>query len=124
MMVICFGDDRKCLDTTDLMRYGALLRLNIQNKLIDLLVATCRAGDRTSDTQGTTVRHSMTQKLSINAKSLFALGILAAAAFLSGCEVDNFFDPSKTGRFEPTPTTIPILERIDVIEQQPDPERL
>ena len=103
------------------MRYGVLLRLNIQDKLIDLLVATCRAGDRTNDIQGTTVRHSMTQKLSTSAKSLLALGILAPAAFLSGCEVDNFFDPSKTGRFEPTPTTIPILERIDVIEQQPDP---
>lgn len=63
----------------------------------------------------------MTQKLSTNAKSLFVIGILAAAAFLSACEVDNFFDPSKTGRFEPTATTIPILERIDVIEQQPDP---
>ena len=121
MMVIGFGDDRKCLDTTDLMRYGALLQLNIQDKLIDLLFATCRVGDRTNDTQGTTVRHSMTQKLSINAKSLLALGIIAAAAFLSGCEVDNFFDPSKTGRFELTATTIPILERIDVIEQQPDP---
>ena len=121
MRVICLVDDRKGLDTTDLMRYGALLRLDIQFKLIDLLVATCRAGDRTNDTQGTTVRHSMTRKLSINAKSLLAIGILTTAAFLSGCEVDNFFDPSKTGRFEPTPTTIPILERIDVIEQQPDP---
>ncbi len=114
-------DERKCLDTADLMRYGALLRFTFQDKFFDPLVATKRAGDRTKDIQGTTVRHSMTQILTTNAKSLFALGILAGAAFLSGCEVDNFFDPSKTGRFERTATTIPILERIDVIEQQPDP---
>lgn len=40
---------------------------------------------------------------------------------LSGCEVRSYFDPSKTGRFEYTPTTIPILKRIDVIERQEDP---
>jgi polysaccharide biosynthesis/export protein len=33
-----------------------------------------------------------------------------------GCEVDSYFDPSRTGRFMHTPTTIPILERIDVVE--------
>ncbi|MHC4590943.1 MAG: hypothetical protein ACYTAQ_16890 [Planctomycetota bacterium] len=38
-----------------------------------------------------------------------------------GCNVTSYFDPSKTGRFEATPTTIPILERIDVIERDPDP---
>lgn len=42
---------------------------------------------------------------------------LAAAAFLAvGCEVDNYLDPSKTGYFEFAPTTIPILERLDVVE--------
>jgi polysaccharide export outer membrane protein len=35
---------------------------------------------------------------------------------MAGCETDSFFDPSKTGRFEYMPTTIPILERIDAIE--------
>ncbi len=40
---------------------------------------------------------------------------------LSGCKLNSYFDPSRTGRFEYTPTTIPILERIDVIEQDGDP---
>lgn len=35
---------------------------------------------------------------------------------LCGCETDSFFDPSKTGRFEYEPTTIPVLDRLDVIE--------
>ena len=34
----------------------------------------------------------------------------------AGCEVDSYMDPSKTGYFEFAPTTMPILERIDVIE--------
>ncbi|MHC4428861.1 MAG: polysaccharide biosynthesis/export family protein, partial [Planctomycetota bacterium] len=51
-----------------------------------------------------------------------ALGfLLAAPSVMAGCEVASFFDPSKTGRFEHTPTTIPILERIDVIEREHDP---
>ncbi len=40
---------------------------------------------------------------------------------MPGCEVDSFFDPSRTGRFEHMPTTIPILERIDVIERAEEP---
>lgn len=51
-----------------------------------------------------------------------ALYMFAAMMFaMSGCEVDSFFDLSKTGRFEHMPTTIPILERIDVIEREEDP---
>lgn len=34
--------------------------------------------------------------------------------------MDSFFDPSKTGRFENTAITIPILRRIDVIERGDD----
>jgi len=45
--------------------------------------------------------------------------ILAAGQFF-GCEVDNFFDPSKTGRFEFSATSTPILDRIDIIEQGDD----
>lgn len=45
------------------------------------------------------------------------IAVVAAALFMAGCEVDSFFDPSKTGRFEHTATTIPILDRIDVIER-------
>jgi protein involved in polysaccharide export with SLBB domain len=48
------------------------------------------------------------------------VGVSAFCA-VAGCEVDSYFDPAKTGRFEFTPTTIPILERIDVIEREPDP---
>lgn len=43
-------------------------------------------------------------------------GLFAGAA-LTGCEVDAWlFDPSVVGRWEHTPTVVPILERIDVIE--------
>ena len=49
-------------------------------------------------------------------------GVLAASVFfgVAGCTVDSFFDPSRTGSFEHTPTTIPILTRIDVIEKDDD----
>ncbi|MCP3905724.1 MAG: hypothetical protein GY715_19025 [Planctomycetes bacterium] len=46
--------------------------------------------------------------------------ILLLAGGLVGCEVDSFFNPSITGYWENQPTTIPILERIDVIEQDDD----
>lgn len=55
------------------------------------------------------------------AKSLLMATVIVGAAQLLGCEVDSFFDPSKTGRFEPTATMIPILERLDVIEIADDP---
>ncbi len=55
------------------------------------------------------------------AKSLLIATVIVGAAQLLGCEVDSFFDPSKTGRFEPTATMIPILERLDVIEIEADP---
>jgi polysaccharide export outer membrane protein len=41
--------------------------------------------------------------------------LAVAAIFLGGC-AKSFFDPSKTGAFRDTPTTIPVLERLDVIE--------
>jgi polysaccharide export outer membrane protein len=47
--------------------------------------------------------------------------MLALGAFTGwGCETDGFIDPSRTGYFETTPTAIPILSRIDVIEQASD----
>jgi len=39
----------------------------------------------------------------------------------SGCETDSYMDPSVTGYYETTPTTIPVLERIDVIEPPEEP---
>ncbi len=55
------------------------------------------------------------------ARLILSVTLIAGAAQLFGCEVDSFFDPSKTGRFEPTATMIPILERLDVIEQEEAP---
>lgn len=40
-----------------------------------------------------------------------------AASVLGGCEVDSWFDPSVVGRWENTPTVVPVLDRIDVIER-------
>lgn len=41
---------------------------------------------------------------------------LAACVGLGGCEIDNYLDPSVVGRWERTPTVVPILERIAAIE--------
>ena len=43
-----------------------------------------------------------------------------ALTILGGCETDSFVDPSRTGYFETTPSAMPILNRIDVIEQASD----
>lgn len=42
--------------------------------------------------------------------------MLLSLSVLFGCETDSFVDPSRTGYFETTPTAMPILTRIDVIE--------
>ncbi|MEI6023993.1 MAG: polysaccharide biosynthesis/export family protein [Phycisphaerales bacterium] len=42
--------------------------------------------------------------------------VLLSLSVLFGCETDSFIDPSRTGYFETTPTAMPILTRIDVIE--------
>lgn len=56
------------------------------------------------------------------------LGLLGA-----GCETNSWFDPSRTGSFSTTATTMPILERLDIVEmgvqgwadaQPPQPEDL
>ena len=51
--------------------------------------------------------------LSIRAACGLGLSLLA----LAGCETDSFIDPSVVGRWERTPTTVPILERIAAIEE-------
>ena len=48
------------------------------------------------------------------------LGMLGVVLLAAGCEVNSFFDPSKTGRFTTAPTTMPILTRIDAIEPGTD----
>ena len=45
------------------------------------------------------------------------LSLLGALVVLVGCEVDSFLDPSVVGRWERTPVVLPILERLDVIEE-------
>lgn len=48
---------------------------------------------------------------------LIALGGLAA---LQGCHLDSYIDPSVVGRWERTPTVVPILERLAIIEGPED----
>lgn len=43
---------------------------------------------------------------------LIGLSVLGSA----GCDVNSFFDPSKTGYFGSTPVTMPVLDRIAAIE--------
>lgn len=47
--------------------------------------------------------------------SLFAM---MSAFCMNGCEIDSFFNPSVTGYYESTPSSMPILSRIDVIERE------
>lgn len=57
-----------------------------------------------------------------DATRLIAIAGLAGstAVGLAGCETDSFLDPSVTGRWEYTPTRVPILDRISVIEGAPE----
>jgi polysaccharide export outer membrane protein len=48
---------------------------------------------------------------------LRATAYACAVAGLFGCEVDSYLDPSRTGYFETTPTTMPVLTRLDPIDQ-------
>lgn len=47
-------------------------------------------------------------------------GLVAGAAGMLGCEADSFMDPSKLGRWEHTPATVPILDRIASVEGPKD----
>ena len=53
-------------------------------------------------------------------RGLWLLGFLLLAIGSGGCEVNSFFDPSKTGYFGSTPVTMPILDRISAIEPSTD----
>lgn len=46
----------------------------------------------------------------------FGLILATIAGGLGGCEVDSFMDPSEVGRMEQTPTIVPVLERLVVVE--------
>ena len=45
--------------------------------------------------------------------------VLLVAGALGGCETNSFLDPSVIGRWEKTPTVMPILDRLSVIEDEP-----
>lgn len=56
-------------------------------------------------------------------RALGATGaLLAACGGLTGCEVDSYLDPSRVGRWEMTATTVPILDRLSIIEQAGEDE--
>jgi polysaccharide export outer membrane protein len=55
------------------------------------------------------------------AVGLAAFLVLAGVLVASGCGLKGFMDPSKTGYFHRTPTTMPILDRIDAIEPAGSP---
>ena len=46
---------------------------------------------------------------------------IIATGFCVGCETDSYMNPSVTGYFENTPTTMPVLDRLDVIEPPEEP---
>ena len=54
------------------------------------------------------------------ARRAAAVVAFGAVAALGGCDYDSWMDPSRTGYFEHTPTSIPILRKIDVIEVEDD----
>ena len=53
-------------------------------------------------------------------RGLWLLAMLLMAIVAGGCEVNSFFDPSKTGYFGTTPVTMPVLDRIAAIEPSTD----
>ena len=55
----------------------------------------------------------------LSAARLAPAAIIVALAS-GGCDYDSWLDPSRTGYFEHTPTSIPILRKIDVIEVEED----
>ncbi len=50
-------------------------------------------------------------------RRLLALAGLGLVAGMVGCETDSYLDPSVMGRWEQTPTVVPILDRIAAIEE-------
>ena len=66
-----------------------------------------------------TVNHAAASMMRVarRAAAVVAFGVAAA---LGGCDYDSWMDPSRTGYFEHTPTSIPILRKIDVIEVEDD----
>ncbi|MEN0020142.1 MAG: SLBB domain-containing protein [Planctomycetota bacterium] len=62
------------------------------------------------------VQHDSKRQAAIAGRASGVVGLMLAAAALTGCNVDNFIDPSVVGRWEKTPTVVPVLERITSVE--------
>jgi polysaccharide export outer membrane protein len=69
-----------------------------------------------SNEVNTTATENARRPLARLARVLGAAALLVGFAAQTGCEVDSYMDQSVVGRWEYTPTVVPILERIDVIE--------
>lgn len=70
-----------------------------------------------------TPRSSPRRSRSLALTTFGAAGLAAAMlAAMGGCstDLDSYFDPSKVGRYEATPTSVPILDRIAAIEGPAD----
>ena len=79
-----------------------------------------RYATQPSDRRFPSVPLSKVQLLNLPLRVLVHGSLLAVLAAFAGCETKSYMDPSRTGYFETTPTSIPILSRIDVIEQAAD----
>ena len=79
-----------------------------------------RYAEQPSDRRFPSVPLSKVQLLNLPLRVLVHGSLLAVLAAFAGCETKSYMDPSRTGYFETTPTSIPILSRIDVIEQAAD----
>ncbi len=64
----------------------------------------------------TSQRSTSRRQLPIHRRIAAGVGLALGLAGLTGCEVDSWFDPSVIGRWEATPTVMPILDRIASIE--------
>lgn len=80
----------------------------------------CRYAVQPSDRRFPSVPFPKVQLLNLPLRVLVHGSLLAVLAAFAGCETKSYMDPSRTGYFETTPTSIPILTRIDVIEQAAD----
>lgn len=57
------------------------------------------------------------RRVSVPRRGALAMALLLSVA-LGGCDMgDSFLDPSVVGRWEHTPVTLPILDRLDMIEE-------
>ena len=80
----------------------------------------CRYAAQPSDRRSLSVPLPKVQLVNLPLRFLVHGSLLTVLAAFAGCETKSYMDPSRTGYFETTPTSIPILTRIDVIEQAAD----